>query len=130
MAEIFLCNVSAVHAAEGTVDVAVADREGMIRTDVPMLDTVYEMPEIGDLVAVVFEERGGALLRGVVLGRPYSKANRPGQSGDMIFCKEFADGAYVKYDSSSKVMEVNAAKIHVNQLVAEHIVYRTVCEKG
>lgn len=130
MTGIFLCEVSAVHAEEGTLDVAIADRDGMIKTDVPMLDTVYEMPETGETVAVLFEERSGALQRGVVLGRPYSAANRPGQSGAQVFCKEFKDGAFVKYDAAAKTMEVSAERLCVKHLDAQRIVYKTVCEKG
>ncbi len=129
MAGIFLCEVSAAHAKEGTVDVKVADRDGMIKTDVPMLDTVYEMPEVGEVLAVLFEERSGALQRGLVLGHPYSAGNRPEQSGEQIFCKTFRDGAFVKYDAATKTMDVSAERICVKHLAAEHIVYRTACEK-
>lgn len=130
MTGIFLCEVSAIHEKEGTIDVRVSDRDGMMKTDVPMLDTIYEMPEIREVVAVLFEEKRGTLQRGIVLGRPYAEGNRPGQSGAGIFCKEFRDGAYVKYDTTTKTMEVKAENLNVKQLTAERIIYRTICEKG
>lgn len=128
MAEVFLCSVSAVHYADGTADVAVIERENIIMADVPFLDTVYEMPEVGEVVAVLFEEKNGRLLRGVILGRLCSEKKRPAKSG--IFYKEFKDGAYVKYDSSSKTMEVSAEKLCVKRLTAETIVYTDSCKKG
>ena len=130
MAGIFLGEVSAVHEKDGTVDIAVSDRDGLIKTDVPMLDTVYDMPKVGELVAALFEEKRGTLQRGVVLGRPYSAINRPRHSGAGIFFKEFQDGAYIKYNAGTKTMEVNAENLRVKCLSAEHIVYQTTCEKG
>ncbi len=130
MAGIFLCEISAVHEREGTVDMAVTDRDGMIITDVPMLDIVYEMPKVGEVVAALFEEKGATIQRGIMIGRPYSAINRPGQSGAGIFCKEFRDGAYVKYDANTRTMEVNAENLRVKNLSAEHILYKTACEKG
>ena len=84
-----------------TADVAIPEREDMVKTDIPILDTVYNMPSSGEEVVALFDDK--SLQRGVILGRPYYR---------------------------SKVMEVSAQTLKVKRLDAESVIYHDSCEKG
>ena len=71
MTELFFCRISVVNAAAGTVDVVIPDREDVVKSDVPILDTVHRLPEIGELAAVLFSVERGRIGRGVMIGCPY-----------------------------------------------------------
>ena len=102
MAQLLFCTVSAVNQDE-TVDVAIEERENLVKTDVPVLDTVYHMPAPGDTVVAIFDDANGELQRGIVIGRPYHQ---------------------------SSVLEASAQKVRVKQLEADSIIYHDRCEKG
>lgn len=130
MAEIFLCTISKINYKAGTADLAIPEKEDMVRTDVPFLSSYYEMPSPGETVAAVFEKKNGKLTRGVILGGIFSANHLPAASGQGIFYKQFADGAYVRYDSVSATMEVGAKNLTVQNLSAGKITYSESCEKG
>lgn len=103
MAKLFFCTVSSVDYDNATADIAIPDHEDMVKTNIPILDTVYNMPEIGETVAALFNVENGRLERGVILGRPYHQTN---------------------------VMDVSAQTMKVKQLKADSIIYKDSCEKG
>lgn len=103
MAQIFFGTVSKVDLEGVTADIAIEERENIVRTNIPILDTAYHIPAPGETVAALFDVADGKLQRGVILGR--------------IYC-------------SSNVMDVSAQVVRVRQLEAESIIYHTSCEKG
>lgn len=103
MSRLYFCTVSSVKMDEATVDITIEELEGVIKTDIPVLDTVYNMPTPGETVVALFDEQMGRLQRGVVLGRPFHE---------------------------TKVMNVTASIVNAKQIVAESIKYHDSCEKG
>ncbi len=124
MASLFYGKISAINYGAGTAGVTLADRENQVIQDVPFLSMCYEMPKPGDTVAVLFEEMGGQIGKGVILGKVFLSGNAPGESGPGIFYKQFTDGASIKYDPSSQEMEVNTKRLAVNELV-----YKTLTQE-
>lgn len=103
MARLFFCTVSTVRMDNATVDVMIEELEGLMKTNVPVLDTVYNMPVPGDTVVALFDEQRGKLQRGVILGRPYHETS---------------------------IMDTTASVVNVKNLIAESITYHNSCEKG
>lgn len=108
--------ISKIDYEAGRADVTLEDREGIVITDVPFLDSIYEMPNIKDAVFVDMEEKGGRIIRSVILGRFYAKDNLPADSGKGIFYKKFSDGAYIKYDPDTKTLELGVDKVEIKEL--------------
>ena len=123
MASLFYGKISAINYGAGTATVTLGDRENQVLQNVPFLSICYEMPNPGDTVAVLFEEIGGQIGKGVILGKIFLSGNVPGESGPGIFYKQFTDGASVKYNPSSKEMKVNTGK-----LVVDELVYKTLTQ--
>lgn len=103
MAQLFFCTVSKVNQENATADIAITELENMVKTDVPILDTVYNIPVPGETVVALFDDANGKLQRGVILGRPYHQV---------------------------KVMDVSAQTVRVKRLEAESVIYHNSCEKG
>lgn len=94
--------VSSVQPERGTVRVLLEDGDGMVSYPMQVLfpragkDTVQDMPDVGDRVAVLFA--GSGLEAGVVLGGYYSEANTaPGKDSDVHY-RKFSDGTEIVYD--------------------------------
>lgn len=117
MASLFYGKISTINYGAGTAGVTLADRENQVIQEVPFLSICYEMPKPGDTVAVLFEEIGGQIGKGVILGKIFLSGNVPEETGPGIFCKQFTDGTSVKYNPDSQEMEVSTKKLVVNELV-------------
>ena len=118
---IVLAKISKVNYEAGTADITIPDRNRQVVKSIPFLSDIYEMPSVGDSVYADIEVGGGRLGRGVILGKYYTKKNRPKESGKGIFLKEFTDGASIKYDPATKTMTINADKVVVRELYADSI---------
>ena len=117
MASLFYGKISAINYGAGTSAVTLPDRENQVIQDVPFLAMIYEMPKPGDTVAVLFEEEGGRIGKGVILGKIFLRGNAPRETGPGIFYKEFTDGAGIKYTPESQEMEIMTKKVVVDELV-------------
>lgn len=115
--------ISAINYGAGTAGITLEDKENQVIQDVPFLAAFYEMPRIGDTVAAVFDETGGQIGKGIILGKIFLSGNPPGESGPGIFYKQFSDGASVKYDPATQEMEVRAKK-----LVVDELLYKTLTQ--
>ncbi|MGN0338663.1 MAG: hypothetical protein ACI4EE_14310 [Lachnospiraceae bacterium] len=124
MATLFYAKISSVNYSEGTANVTLADREDQVISAVPFLSMFYEMPKPGDTVAALFEENGGQIGKGVVLGKIFLENNKPGASGADIFYKQFSDGACMKYTPASGEMEFKTNKLLVDELVYKKLTQR------
>lgn len=118
-AEFFLCRISAIQYGAGTADVAIPERSDMVMPAVPFLAETYNMPNVGDMVACIFSEQNGRLGRGCILGRLFSGANPPKESGADKFFMKLPDGTEVK--CSGSLMEITAAKVKVKELIAKNV---------
>lgn len=125
MAELYYCKISSVNYESGTASVTIQSQENQVITGVPFLSMAYEMPGIGDTVAVIFEKPDGKIGKGVILGKIFTSGNRPKISGAGIFFKEFSDGASVRYDPSDKSMEIK-----VDKIVVDEVEYKKATLKG
>ena len=67
MAGLYLCTISVLKGK--TADVCIPDREDMVITDVPFIEKVPGNLQVNDLVFAIFNERGGRIERGCILGR-------------------------------------------------------------
>lgn len=103
MTQLFFCTVSSVNYENATASVSIPEREDIVKTDIPILDTVFKMPDTGDTVAALFDDVNGHLQRGVIIGRPYHQTN---------------------------IMEITAKSVNIKQLHADSIIYKDSCEKG
>lgn len=103
MARLLFGTVSNVNLEHATADIAITELENMVKTDVPILDTVYRIPAPGETVAALFDDTNGKLQRGVILGRIYCPTN---------------------------TMDVSAQIMRVKKLEAGSIIYHNSCEKG
>lgn len=117
MASLFYGKISTINYGAGTAGVTLADRENQVIQEVPFLSIYYEMPKPGDTVAVLFEEIGGQIGKGVILGKIFLSGNAPKETGPGIFYKQFTDGNSIKYNPFSQELEVNTPKMVVNELV-------------
>lgn len=117
MASLFYGKISAINYVAGTAGVTLPDKENQVIQDVPFLAMFYEMPKPGDTVAVLFEEVGGQIGKGVILGKIFLSGNKPKETGPDIFYKEFTDGAGMKYTPALQEMEFETKKVIVDELV-------------
>lgn len=129
MATLFYAQVSTLDYAGGTASICIPDRESQIIHRVPFLSAAYEMPKPGETVAVIFEEINGQLDKGVILGRIYNGSNRPAESGEGIFYKEFSDSASVKYSPGDREIKFNVDTVSIRRLNADSIVCRNITQE-
>lgn len=119
MTELFFCTVSAVDYDHASADIAIQDREDMVKTDVPVLDSVYNMPKTGETVAALFNVENGQLQRGVILGRPYHRTDVMEVSAQTV-----------RVSSLEADAGISAQTVAAKQVTADSITYRDSCEKG
>lgn len=117
MVSLFFGKISAIKYEAGTAGITLLDRENQVIQDVPFLSMIYEMPRPGETVAALFEEVGGQIGKGVILGKIFLSGSRPKETGPDIFYKEFTDGAGVKYTPALQEMEINTKKVVVDELI-------------
>lgn len=111
-----LGKISALNYEAGTARVVYHDRGDSVTAELPLLSTEYKMPSIGDQVLVLHLSNGSAA--GVVLGRPWSSINRPPESGEGLYRKDFAPApgdAFLKYQDGT--ITIKADKIILQGLV-------------
>lgn len=124
MVSLFFGTISSLDYGAGTAGVTLPDRENQVIQDVPFLSMIYEMPKPGDIVAVLFEEVGGQIGKGVILGKIFLKGSKPKETGPDIFYKEFTDGAGMKYTPSLQKLEIRTKKVVVDELI-----YKTLTQE-
>lgn len=124
MVSLHFGKISVINYGAGTAGVTLEDKENQVIQDVPFLSMFYEMPKPGDTVAVLIEDMGGQIGKGVILGKIFLSSSPPGESGPGIFYKQFSDGASVKYSPVSQELEV-----HTRRLVVDELVYKSLTQR-
>ena len=114
-----LGRISTIDYARGMASVIYPDRNNEPSPEFPFFSMAYEMPKVDDLVVVLLLANSTA--KGFILGVPWSTSNVPVESGKGIFYKQFSDGAYVRYDSNTKEMEVSAERVKLKHLTVEEL---------
>ncbi len=125
MVALFYGKISSVDYTAGAANIALQERENQVIQGVPFLSMCYEMPKHGDVVAVLFEEIGGQIGKGIILGKLFLNENKPGETGAGIFYKQFTDGTGVKYTPEKKELE-----FRVNKVVVDEIEYKNATQRG
>mgnify|MGYP004504533515 CR=1 FL=1 len=120
MATLVYAKISTIHYANGSADIALQDRENQVILNVPFLAWFYEMPKAGDIVAALIEEANGRIQKSVILGKIFIGENTPKNTGKDMFCKEFADGANMKYKAGE--CQFNMDRVRVNELICKRVI--------
>jgi phage baseplate assembly protein gpV len=111
-----ICQVSQVDYAKGLVKVRLEERGNIESNWLAMPDFEYDMPEIGEMAMVTFEEN--SYTTGFVSGGYYHKNNIPEYSGKNIYYKKFGGDLVIKYDSDAKKLEIKASEISIEGNIA------------
>lgn len=122
MTELSYCKISKINYTDGTASLTLEDHENQVVTGVPFLAGEYEMPKIGDTVAAILNKTNGRIERGVILGKVFSKSNRPVKSGAGVYYKAFSDGGYIHYDPSEGTLNIKVDKVTMDKMYVREII--------
>lgn len=108
MQEIRIGKISSINYAAGKARVTYDDKDGAVTPELPFITSgTYNMPEIGDVVAVAHLSNGAS--SGVILGKVFNASNAPGKSGKGVYYTDMGDGASVYAKGGS--MEVAGKEV-------------------
>ncbi|MCI2105399.1 MAG: hypothetical protein LKK00_01580 [Intestinimonas sp.] len=116
--EIRLGKVSAVDYATGMVRVVYHEKDDSVTRMIPLLSSEYAMPEVEDQVLVLHLSNGAEA--GVVIGRPWSKKNKPPEGAAGLYRKDMArtpGEAMIRYKDGTFTLKVNNAVVSGNLTV-------------
>lgn len=98
--------INSIDASKGTVSVLFPDYQNLISDNLPLLSSEYKIPKIGSSVLCIF--LGNGLEQGFCLGEFYSNINTPKVNDENIFQKNFDDGTFIRFNNSTKVLELTS----------------------
>lgn len=101
--------ISAIHDADGTVEVVFEDKNDIVSDPLPYLAFEYNMPQVKDRVLCVF--LGNGITSGFCLGKFFSAKSPPPVQNKDIYYKDFFGEAFLKYEKSTKTLTLNAENI-------------------
>ncbi len=113
MKDIRIGKVSCVHYDTGAIDVLFEDEEDLVRQNIPLVSNEYKMPEVGDMVTVIFQSNSDSSEQGFAIGQPYSSANKPEKYGRGMYFKRFSKTAFICYDPKSDTLEIHANNVRI-----------------
>lgn len=113
-----IAEVSQIDYARGLVKVRVPDLDNVETNWLSIPDNEYNMPDVNDVVRVSLDD--GDYTNGICHGRYYNNGNQPALSGPTVFYKKLAGDLVIKYDSAAKLLEIDAANIHIKGNVSIH----------
>lgn len=102
--------ISSVNYADGTCRVVYNDKDKTVTTEIPLLCQTareYFMPRVDDYVMVLHLSNGQQF--GLILGMYWKDGNRPVESGEGLYRKDFdRDGkCYMRYDANSGELKIH-----------------------
>ena len=103
--------VTQVDVQKGMVKVLIAE-ENTETSWIPLLSDTYNLPAVGSMVRVLFEEE--RYNEGLCLGEYFSDANPPNPAGTAVSYLKMAGDVVLKYDGSSKALEIFADSVTVS----------------
>lgn len=108
--------ISTLNYERGCADVYFEDEENCVKTDIPFFSSEYKMPNVGEVVVVIFQSSGNK-SQGFILGPIFNSMNRPAFSGKGNYYKKFSDTAFIKYDSENDTLELSAGKVIIKNMI-------------
>jgi len=99
--------ISSINYEAGKVRVLYQDRDKEVTPEIPLLCDEYYMPKRDDLVMVLHLPNGSTA--GCVLGRLWSEQNKPPESGEGLYRKDFdrdVGKAMLRYDAKTGEMKL------------------------
>ncbi len=108
-------NVSAVHEADGTVEVTFPDKNDIVTDPLPMLAFEYYMPSVGDKVLCIF--LGNGFEAGICLGKFFCNPHPAYAQNKDIYYKDFFGDASIQYNKATKTLSIDADNIIVNGIL-------------
>lgn len=106
-----VARVSQVNLAQGTVRAVIVE-DGTVTNWLPLTSSSYEIPAVGDLVMVDFED--GDFSGGLCLGRYFNSENPPAVEEAGVYFKKIGSDVVIKYTEATKTLEVFAETIKIN----------------
>lgn len=112
MSGIRIAKVSKIDYKTGKLSVVYTDRGHSVSKLIPCLAFEYNMPKVGDTVAVAMVENANDGT-GIVLGKIWGGGQVPPESGSGIYRKDFAVDctAFIRYDEQTKTLTFHADTI-------------------
>lgn len=114
--QIAIGRISKINYKKGIADVIFEDQEEEIIPDIPFMAHEYKMPQIDDLVVVIFM-RFRDRNQGFILGPFFNKENLPDYfKGKKCYYKTLSDNTdkvSVKYDSDEELLTIKAPKLKI-----------------
>lgn len=104
--------VSDVDYARGMVKVTLPDRDDVESDWLSVPSFEYDLPAVNDQVMVSFDEND--FKSGLCHGNFYNSEKLPTESGATVYYKTMRKDLVIKYDASSKTLEINAENIVVH----------------
>lgn len=112
--QIMLGRISSIDYKKGCADVVFPDADDEIKTELPFLSMEYSMPEINEIVVVIFQRHKNR-SQGFILGSVFNSGNIPEFSGKGAYFKRLSKEAYIKYETETRTLEICAPKINLVQ---------------
>jgi phage baseplate assembly protein gpV len=112
--------VSTVDYKNGMVSVQYPELDGSVTNKMPVLsfNGEYKMPEVDDMVLVVYLSNGSSI--GIVLGTFWNQSNKPASTGKGIYRKQIASGVYVEYKDDELTVHAPKIKLETNTGTTEY----------
>lgn len=111
----------------GTASVMYSDRNNQPSPQFPFFSSAYDMPQVDDMVVVLLLPNSTS--KGFILGVPWSAKKKPSGGAAGVFYKKFHDGAYIKYNSKTKTMEISATNVMFQSIVADNVIAKDISTK-
>lgn len=105
--------ISSIDYENGCADIVFEGTGGSIRQALPFLSFEYDMPGIGDMVLVVFQQYNKK-EQGFIIGRYYNISNTVPEGlskGD--YFKKFSKNSYIKYNAESDMLVLSAGETSI-----------------
>lgn len=99
--------ISSVNYKRGCADVRFDDDD--VKTDLPFFSNEYQMPDLNDLVVVIFQTYRNK-EQGFIIGPVFNESHMPKCPGKGNFFKQISEKSFVRYDAKTDTLEVNAGK--------------------
>lgn len=105
-----VARVSQVNIAKGALKAVIVE-DGTVTNWVPLTSASYDIPDVGDLVMVSFDD--GELSSGLCLGRYFSAENPPAVAEAGVYFKKIGADVVIRYSTATKTLEIFADTIKV-----------------
>lgn len=108
MESIRVGRISSINYEAGKVRIVYKDKDSEVTPEIPLLCDEYYMPQIDDLVMVLHLPNGATA--GCVLGRMWSDKNRPPESGEGLYRKDYSrtpGKAMLRFDDKAGELQLH-----------------------